>query len=299
MKNTARLLLSAALIFFSITRGAFSGTTGKIRGTVIDVASGEPLPGINVVVTAVWDDNIEKKFDENLGSATRVGGEFVILKVPPGVYSVTASMMGYTSETRQRLHVYVDRTERAKFALKEAILDVGKELVVEATRDLVQVDVAATENYITKEEYNKTPFANRIEDVIGLQSGISGNIIGDKIQIRAGDTREVGFLVDGMSMYDQKYNRPVISIQPGVVQEIKIMRNGFNAEYRQFRSGVIHVVSKNHFNVWAIQNKVGQSGMNYLAIRMGARETAMGDSGTTTFKGIQELLHKPPVLADV
>ena len=254
MKKSARLLFSVAFVVFLHAQGAFPGTTGKIRGLVIDASSGDPLPGVNVVVTGVWDNNIEKKFDESLGAATRMDGEFIILKVPPGIYSLTASMMGYASEIQQRIHVNVDRTSNTKFALKETILDVGKELVVEATRDLVQIDVAATENYITKEDYNATPFANRIEDVIGLQSGISGNIIEDKISIRAGDTREVGFLLDGMSMYDEKYSRPVISIQPGIVQEIKIMRNGFNAEYGQSRSGMINVVTKNpaaqvHFSV--------------------------------------------------
>jgi hypothetical protein len=49
----------------------------------------------------------------------------------------------------------------------------------------------------------------------------------------------------------------------------------------------------------AMKNKVAQSGMTYLAISMGSRETAMGDAGTAITKGINGLWHNPAVLADI
>ena len=237
------VLLFHFCLFF--TPQSYAGITGKIRGIVKDSESGEPLPGANIIISKIWDDGIERDFDQGLGAASSIQGEYIILKVSPGIYSVTASMMGYTPHTQQQVRVSVDRTFELNFMLKETVLESGEEIVVQASRDLVQIDVSATENYITDEEYETTPFANRIEDVISLQSGISGNIIEGEIKIREGATHEVGFLMDGMSMYDQKYNRPVMSIQPGVVQEIKIMRNGFNAEYGQSRSGMINVITKN------------------------------------------------------
>ena len=52
-------------------------------------------------------------------------------------------------------------------------------------------------------------------------------------------------------------------------------------------------------SVWARKNKVAQSGMAYLGISMGARETAMGDAATASVKGIQGSWHNPAVLADI
>jgi len=49
----------------------------------------------------------------------------------------------------------------------------------------------------------------------------------------------------------------------------------------------------------AVKNKVAQSGMTYLAISMGARETALGDAGTATVRGIGGMWHNPAVLADI
>ena len=50
--------------------------------------------------------------------------------------------------------------------------------------------------------------------------------------------------------------------------------------------------------VWA-KNKVAQSGMTYLGISMGARESGMGDAATAAVRGIQGLWHNPAVLADI
>lgn len=237
-------LLSSVLLFF-LPLCLQAGITGKIRGFVRDEVTGNPLPGANVFISHVWGEGGAMEFSGALGAATDTNGEFVILQVPPGKYSITVTTIGYSRKVLQNVRVNVDRTSRIEFLMKEEVLDLGAEVIVEAKRDLIQLDVASTENYITAEEYQTTPFANRVEDVIKLQSGISGNINEGEIKIREGETMEVGFLLDGMDMFDQKFNRPVISIQPGVVQEIKIMRNGFNAEYGQSRSGVINVITKN------------------------------------------------------
>lgn len=52
-------------------------------------------------------------------------------------------------------------------------------------------------------------------------------------------------------------------------------------------------------NGWSKKKKVSQSGMTYLAISMGARESAMGDAATAIVKGINGMWHNPSVLADI
>ena len=52
-------------------------------------------------------------------------------------------------------------------------------------------------------------------------------------------------------------------------------------------------------NAWPKKKKVAQSGMTYLAISMGARESAMGDAGTAIVKGLNGMWHNPSVLADI
>ena len=246
MKNPLYRIFLFLFVFLFIIHlsNLMAGTTGKIRGIVKDADTGELLPGVNVMVTKIWSGNTEKDFTSGLGAATGINGEFIILRVPPGTYTLTSSMMGYTQTAKQHVRVSIDRTTPVNFSLKQTVLQAGEEIVVEAKRDLVQLDVAATESYISTEQYEATPFANRIEDVIAMQSGVSGNLIQGTIKIREGEAHELGFLMDGVDISDKKFNRPIMSIQPGAVEEIKIMRNGFNAEYGQSRSGVINVVTK-------------------------------------------------------
>ncbi|MDZ7372901.1 MAG: carboxypeptidase regulatory-like domain-containing protein [candidate division KSB1 bacterium] len=238
-----RWVLVSLVGAFCFSQVGEAGVTGKIRGVVRDQRTQEVLPGANVIIAARWIGNELAELPSPLGAATDENGEFVILNVPPGTYNVSARMMGYRPSTIEKVSVFVDRTTTLSFQLEPTVIEM-KEVVVEARRDLIQVDVAGTESYITEEHYAKTPFANRIEDVLSLQSGISGNLIEGEIKIREGDTHEIGFLIDDVFMVDRKFNRPVISINPGIVQEIKIMRNGFMAEYGQARSGMINVVTK-------------------------------------------------------
>ncbi len=241
-KHAGGLLFFLIILFGSVT--VFAGTTGKIRGKVIDASNGQPLPGVNVMITSIWQGNMEKKSGLGLGAATSANGEFIILHVPPGIYSVKAVMIGYAPEVRRKVIVNVDRTSFVNFKLSPTVISMGKSVVVEAKRDAIQLDVSGTENFVTQKDYKETPFANRVADVLSLQAGVEGNIIEGEIKIRGGDANEIGYIVDGMSMVDQKFNRPVISINPEVVQEIKVMRNGFNAEYGDARSGIINVVTK-------------------------------------------------------
>ncbi|WP_243663545.1 carboxypeptidase-like regulatory domain-containing protein [Rhodothermus marinus] len=57
-------------------------TTGKIVGRVTDAQTGEPLPGVNVVI-----------LETQQGASTDADGYYVILNVRPGTYTLRASMV--------------------------------------------------------------------------------------------------------------------------------------------------------------------------------------------------------------
>ncbi len=65
---------------------ASAGTTGKIRGVVKDARTGEQLPGVNVVITHIWQENRTTAMRSEFGAATSISGEYIILNIPPGVY---------------------------------------------------------------------------------------------------------------------------------------------------------------------------------------------------------------------
>ena len=65
------------VLLFIIQTCLFAGVTGKLVGKVTDKNTGEPLIGANILLQ-----------NTNLGAATDENGEFIIINIPPGVYTV-------------------------------------------------------------------------------------------------------------------------------------------------------------------------------------------------------------------
>ena len=95
-----RHLLTGLVIFLVAIQLTFAGTTGKITGVVTDSETGEPLPGVNVIIQGT-----------NYGAATDLSGVFFILNVPPGIHDLEANFIGYARMTIQEVRVVVDARE--------------------------------------------------------------------------------------------------------------------------------------------------------------------------------------------
>src|SRR5690606_2320702 len=65
-----------------------AGTTGKISGVVTDSATGEGLPGANVLIKGT-----------SMGAVTDMSGHYTILNVPPGDYDLQVSFIGFNQVT--------------------------------------------------------------------------------------------------------------------------------------------------------------------------------------------------------
>ncbi|MCK5456738.1 MAG: carboxypeptidase-like regulatory domain-containing protein, partial [Melioribacteraceae bacterium] len=229
MKRLSTFLL--ILLISSIT--VHAATKGKIKGNITDADTGEPLIGANIIIQGT-----------SQGAATDLDGNFLILAVNPGVYKLRASMIGYETMIQTQVIVEVDRTIIIDFILKPSDIK-SAEVVVTAERDEVRLDVSASETNLQAEEINTLPFASRVENFIGMQSGVTGNLLEGEINIREGSSNETDVLVDGYSTADTKAGKVSFPVNKNSIQEIKVLRGGYNAEYGESRSGIINIVTKN------------------------------------------------------
>ena len=83
---------------------------GKIAGTITDATSGDPLVGANIVITERWNDDVASPLEFGQGAASDFNGQFYILNVRPGVYSVKVDYIGYGSTLITNVEVFVDKT---------------------------------------------------------------------------------------------------------------------------------------------------------------------------------------------
>ncbi len=220
-------LLSILLIFFIVFSSfLWAGTTGKIAGIITDASTGEPLPGVNVLV--------ENTF---LGAATDLEGYYVILNIPPGSFTLSAQMIGYNKSVMQGVRVNIDQTTQIGFELKEEALDVGETIVVIADRPVVEMDVAASRANLSFEEIESIPIVN-VSNVISLQAGIEGK------SFRGSGSDEMVFMVNGITLRDERDNTPYMGISYTAIEDIQIQSGGFSAEFGNFRAGLVNVVTK-------------------------------------------------------
>lgn len=220
-----RLGLWGFLILFPVIT-AF-GQTGKISGVVTDAESGDPLPGVNIVL-----ENTEQ------GAATDANGNYFIINITPGNYSLSASMIGYAKITKTDVLVSTNHTTPVDFSLSlEAIA--GEAITVEAEREIVEMDKSASEISVTANEINEVTNVTSLQEFINSQAGVQG------MQVRGGSLDQTQFMVDGLLVVDNRANTPMVNmVNLSSVQELEIIKGGFNAEYGNVRSGLLNVVTK-------------------------------------------------------
>jgi hypothetical protein len=102
MKSLKRMIAPILVLAIALVPPLWSGTTGKIAGIVTDKANGEPLPGANIVVVGT-----------TLGAAADLNGQYTILEVSPGTYSVQVSYLEY-SLTRLQGWMSLSKRKRLK-----------------------------------------------------------------------------------------------------------------------------------------------------------------------------------------
>ena len=107
---------------------------GKIIGTVTDINTSSPLPGVNIVIKGTYK-----------GAATDLDGKYVINNVNPGQYDIEVSMIGYKIQLKTGVKVIAGETQTIDFELEESVLAFGQEVVVIGKKPLLQVDLTASE----------------------------------------------------------------------------------------------------------------------------------------------------------
>jgi len=222
-------LKSLIALFCLIPGLLFAGTTGKITGRITDASSREPLLGVNVFI-----------LNTSMGASTDPNGNYVILNIPPGTYSIKISYVGYDAVIIHDVKVVVDRNTQISRELNPTELEM-KELVVEAERPMIQKDLTSTMSVVSRENIEALPVAN-FSELLTLQAGVVGS--GDNIHVRGGRTNEVAYMVDGMLVQDPLLGGMAANISNDAIEEMTLLSGTFNAEYGNALSGVVNIVTR-------------------------------------------------------
>lgn len=209
-----------------------AGTKGKIAGTVIDQKTGDPLQGANIFIE-----------NTQLGGISNKDGQYFILNIPPGSYSLVCNYMGYQKFTKINVSVSVDQTTLVHFKMVPETLEMDA-VLVNADRVVgIQKDLTSSSSKVMATDIESLP-VETVSELIGLQAGVTVDN-GGGIHIRGGRTTEIKYYIDGVSVSDPFNNGPGINVENSMVQELEVISGTFNAEYGQAMSGIVNIVTKN------------------------------------------------------
>ena len=227
MRRKQTLALLSLLVL--ACSAAFAGVTGKIAGKVIDAETNEALPGANIIVEGT-----------QMGAASNLDGEFIMINVPPGVYTLKITMMGYKSQIRSNVQVSIDLTTQVVAKLQPSII-AGEEVTVVAERPLVQMDKTASMTSVGAQQIADLP-VQTISEVLELQAGVVNR--GGGWHIRGGRADEVAFWIDGVPVTNVNNYSQGITVENAAIQELQVISGTFNAEYGQAMSGIVNIITK-------------------------------------------------------
>ncbi len=230
MKNQISKLVILLVLLLSTSIFIFAGTTGKISGTIRDAATGEPLPGCNVIIDGT-----------SLGAASDVNGEYFIINIKPGSYTVRATMIGYKIYRVTNVQVVADLTTQVNFSMEAGTVEMG-EVVVTAERPLIQKDITSKLSIVGSDEIINMPVAN-FQEILTTKAGFTTDSDGN-IHVRGGRTGEIAYMIDGMYVEDPLYGGFNSMVNKDAIQEMVILSGTFNAEYGDAMSSIVNIVTK-------------------------------------------------------
>ncbi|MEJ7810431.1 MAG: TonB-dependent receptor [Gemmatimonadaceae bacterium] len=237
--------LVLALVLAASARYAVA-QTGKITGVVTDVANGEPLEGVQILLQGT-----------GRGAVTGANGRYFMLNVPPGEYTVVARRIGYQTSQRDAVQILIDVTREVNFAIGAAASQLQAVRVEADAQPLIQPGTTGSATAITSQEIEALP-ATSIAGVLALQLGFLAVPIENtdvtafvdarrgvtSERIRGGRAAETLTLIDGLPINNYVLGGAAFDFTTDAAQQINYERGGFEAQYGNAMSGIINIATK-------------------------------------------------------
>ena len=217
-------------VLCALGSAATAQETGRIRGSVVDSTTSQPLFATVAVLSTPHGTNVP---------AT---GRFVIDGVPPGTYRVRATFIGYAPK-EQAVTVTAGADVSVSFALVR--LDAAgttQKIVVTADKSLVDVSEVSTVRSASAQDISKLA-VDEVGEIIQRQVGVAGE--NEEMHIRGGRTDETQIRLENVAMKNVVTGAQVgASLPAKAVENIEVITGGYEAEYGQAISGIVNVQLK-------------------------------------------------------
>lgn len=253
------------LFLLGLLTAAGAQPTHKIKGTVIDKASRQPLEFINVLILGL-----------GRGAVTDAEGHFNIQEVPPGIYRLQASAVGYKTVLTPE---YIVSTKDLTIQIEtEENLTELEGVTVTASPFRRDLESPVGLRIIGLQEIEKSPGANRdISRIVQSYPGVAFSPAGyrNDLIVRGGSPSENRFYLDGVELPNINHfstqgasGGPVGIINADLVREVNFYTGAFPADKGNSLSSVLDFKLRD-----------GDMERNSLKATLGASEVSLASNG--------------------
>ena len=242
------LALRIAAVVAAIAVAVSAGTAGaqvvgaNLSGTVLD-SSKAALPGVTVTIT-----NTATGRQQVL--VTDEEGRYRAVALQPGPYEVTAELTGFGTAKRG-VTLVVGGDLRADLELGVATLQ--ETVTVSGAAPLIEATKSAPSTTIVSDQIQALPVLERnFLSLAQMMPGAAPNYVSKFSRVKFGgpaDQRN-GYttIVDGGDLDDAIWGDPTVNFSQDAVQEFKVFRNQFDAQYGAALAAVVTVVTRSGTN---------------------------------------------------
>ncbi len=234
MCNRLKMLLGVLYVALMVITSSevLAGISGKISGTVVDSNTGQPVIGATIRVLGT-----------NLATKTDDDGEYFIINLPSGKWDISVTYVGFEPVIKKGVRVLMDLTTPVDFAIKQAPVELGRQVVVRATEPIIRKDLTASKVIFTADHLQTLPNIITIQSVLTNYPGVVVDRDKD-MHVRGGRSGQVSYYFDGFSVQDPFAANSGIHIIPSALEELSLTSGGYTAEYGEALSGVVSAVTR-------------------------------------------------------
>src|SRR5262245_7504199 len=294
MRKTVMVVL---VVFGALTLPVLSygQGLGTIAGVVKD-NSGAVLPG--VTVEAASPALIEKL----RSTVTNESGQYTITSLPPGTYSVTFSLPGFTTSKRDGLEMLANFTAQVNAEMK--VGGVAETVEVTAETPIVDVQSSAVARAVTKDVIKEIPTGGTMYQLAAMMVGVtigggaavvdvggaSGSPVQSQLSSHGGAPGDEVQMVDGLKVGNMMSNsgRTNQTLSPLLFEEIDVQISGHGGDAPSIgvQSNLIPRTGGNSFHGTVLVN--GSSG-RLQSNNLTARLKALNLTDTTRLKNVYDV----------
>ncbi len=251
MRHVLQRFVLAAAIAAALSRPALAQNTVSLEGSV--KSDGAPIAGAQITVANSGTSEIQR-------ATTRANGEFRVIGLFPGTYTVTVRALGY-KQNSDVVQIVIGQRARLEFSMEKGAAELASTAVVGERVKQVEVQRLSVSAPVMKEEIENLPLNQRgVMNLAGIAPGIKTYAPQSGRTLPSGgaapDLRFFNVYMDGVEM-KSLYNGNIVGLgqtgsplpQEGL-EQFRVYVNPYDAEYTRAGSYVISAESRRGTNEW-------------------------------------------------